>query len=135
MACAGKPNTIMSNKKILLVEDDEMLLNILVDVFSKEQFTVLSARNGEEGLKQATEKVPDIILLDILMPKMDGIAMMKKIRENPKLKKTPAVILTNLNDTQAITQALETGAYDFLVKSDWEPKDLLKKIKEKLGMA
>src|SRR6266404_7485210 len=123
MACAGKPNTIMSNKKILLVEDDEMLLNILVDVFSKEQFTVLSARNGEEGLKQATEKVLDIILLDILMPKMDGIAMMKKIRENPKLKKTPAVILTNLNDTQAITQALETGAYDFLVKSDWEPKD------------
>lgn len=121
-------------KHILIVEDDELLLGILRDEFSKEGFEVSLARNGEQGLLAALAKHPDLILIDILMPKMDGITMLKKIRENPAGVKTPVIILTNLNDTETITKALENGAYDFLVKSDWEPKNLLKRVKEKLDM-
>jgi CheY-like chemotaxis protein len=126
----------MDNKQktILIVEDDQFLLEILRDVFSKAGFNVILSRNGEEGLKTVLEKNPDLILIDILMPKMDGITMLQKIRENPQGKNIPAIVLTNLNDNETINKALESGAYDFLVKSDWEPKDLVNRAKEKLGL-
>lgn len=121
-------------KTILVVEDDQVFLEILIDELSKAGFKVVTAHDGEEGLQAALGQLPDLIVIDILMPKMDGITMLKKIRESEAGKKIPLLILTNLSDNQTIDTALENGAYDFLVKSDWEPKDLVKRIKEKLGV-
>ncbi len=122
-------------KIILIVEDDKFLLEILEEEFSKNGFKVVAVRDGEQGLEAAANYKPELILADILMPKMDGITMLTKLRSNPATKNIPAIILTNLNDTENIDKALETGVYDFLVKSDWEPKDLVKRVREKLGMA
>lgn len=126
---------IAPGKKILIVEDEVNLLDVLSDEFTAAGFEVFKAKDGEEGYKMAEEKHPDLILIDVLMPKMDGIAMFQKIHQNPGLKNIPGIILTNLNDTKTIEKALESGAYDFLVKSDWEPKSLVKRVEEKLGMA
>ncbi len=120
--------------KILIVEDEIFLLKSLADEFTAAGFEVFQAKNGEEGLRLATNNFPDLIMIDILMPKMDGITMLKKIREQEKNKKTPVIVLTNLSDTETITKALENGAYDYLVKSDWEPKTLVKRVKEKLNI-
>jgi DNA-binding response OmpR family regulator len=121
-------------KKILIVEDEIHLLDVLRDEFAQAGFEVFKARDGEEGYAQALEKRPDLILIDILMPKMDGLTMFKKLREHEELKKTPGIILTNVNDSATISSALESGAYDFLVKSDWEPKSLVARVKEKLAL-
>jgi len=121
-------------KHILIVEDDELLLNVLKDEFIKENIKVSVAQNGEEGLKSAVELKPDLIIIDFMMPKMDGMTMLKKLRSNPDLKNTLAVILTNLNDTSVVTNALESGAFDFLIKSNYEPKELVKRVKEKLNI-
>jgi len=126
--------TTNTQKTILIVEDELNLLDVLRDEFVAAGFKVIKAANGEEGLNAVMTEHPDIMLVDILMPKMDGIAMLKKIRAIENGKKIPAIILTNLNDSETITHALEQGAYDFLVKSDWVPKALVKRVKEKLGM-
>jgi DNA-binding response OmpR family regulator len=127
--------TAQTQKKILIVEDELMLLDVLHDEFSAAGFKVFKAKDGTEGLAVATKENPDIILVDILMPKMDGITMLKEIHSDPTMQKTPAIILTNLSDNKTIEQALENGAYDFLVKTDWNPKDLVKHVKEKLNIA
>ena len=124
-----------AGKKILVVEDEASLLNVLRDELAAAGFEVFKAHDGEEGYKMALEKHPDLILIDVLMPKMDGITMFKNLRKQEGLKNVPGIILTNLNDTKTIEDALENGAYDFLVKSDWEPKNLVKRIQEKLGLA
>jgi len=123
-----------SGKKILIVEDEANLLDVLGDEFTVSGFEVFKAHDGEEGYKLALEKHPDLILIDVLMPKMDGITMFKNLRKHEALKNIPGIILTNLNDTQTIQDAIESGAYDFLVKSDWEPKSLVKRVQEKLGL-
>jgi len=119
-------------KKILIVEDEANLLNVLGDNFKSAGFEIFKAHDGEEGYKTAIEKHPDLILIDVLMPKMDGITMFKNLRKIEAFKNTPGIILTNLNDTETIQKAIESGAYDFLVKSDWEPKNLVKMVEEKL---
>jgi DNA-binding response OmpR family regulator len=121
-------------KKILIVEDEQSLLNLLRDEFTHAGFEVFKASNGQEGYDVALEKHPDVILIDILMPIMDGITMFKKLSEHKEFLTVPGIILTNLNDSKTISAALESGAYDYLVKSDQEPKDLVKKVKEKLGL-
>ena len=121
-------------KKILIVEDEAQLLDVLRDEFSQAGFEVFKAKDGEEGYAVALEKRPDMILVDILMPKMDGLTMFNKMREHEELKKIPGIILTNVNDSGTISKALESGAFDFLVKSDWEPKSLVARVKEKLAM-
>lgn len=121
-------------KKILIVEDEESLLDVLRDEFNGAGFEVFKARDGVEGYKMALEKHPDIILIDILMPKMDGSTMLKNLRKNEASTNIPAIVLTNLNDTNTIKEVLESGAYDYLVKSDWVPKDLVKRVQEKLGL-
>jgi CheY-like chemotaxis protein len=124
----------MPGKKILIVEDEAMLADVMRDEFVNAGFDVSVARDGQEGLAMAQSVHPDLMLVDVLMPKMDGITMLKNLRTNPEFAKIPASVLTNLNDSQTIQDALESGAYDFLVKSNWNPKDMVKYVKEKLGI-
>lgn len=122
------------NKKILVVEDELSLLQALELKLTKEGFHVVSAHNGQEGLAVAIQEHPDLILLDIIMPIMDGLTMLKKLREYPPAKDTPVIILTNLTGSEKVAEALENESFDFLVKSDWRLEDVVKKVREKLGL-
>jgi two-component system, OmpR family, alkaline phosphatase synthesis response regulator PhoP len=121
-------------KKILIVEDDESLLKPLVSKFTKEGFNVGKARNGEEGLEQIQKFKPEIVLLDIIMPKMDGLTMLRKMRQMKIGQDIPVIVLTNLSSDDNVAEAIENGAYDYLVKSGWKLEDVANKVKEKLGI-
>jgi len=119
--------------KILIVEDEEPMLRSLSDKFSDEGFDVVVAKDGEEALEVALTTAPDIILLDIILPKMDGMTMLKKLREDEKGANVPVILLTNLDYSVGVAKAIESGAYDYLVKTDWSLEDVVNKVKEKLG--
>jgi len=123
-------------KKILIIEDELDMLEVLGDKFSAENFEVLKAKNGDEGLEVSLREHPDIILLDLVMPKMDGMTTMKKLREDEWGKTVPIIILTNLSatDEKLIMGMVEGEPMYYLVKSDWKIKDVVKKVKEALNM-
>lgn len=121
-----------SSKKILIIEDEETLLKALVSKFKSKKLLVLQAKNGQEGLLIAQKENPDLILLDIVMPVMDGITMLKQLREKDWGKEIPVIVLTNLNDSQKVSEAMTRGVHDYLVKTDWKLDDLAKKVDERL---
>lgn len=124
----------MADKKCVLVVDDEKeLRELLVQKLTKAGFDVAAAGDGEEGLEVAREKKPDLILLDIVMPKMDGITMLKKLREEEWGKNVEVMLLTVLEDEQHLSQALEAGAREYFVKTDWKLDDVVERVKSKLG--
>ena len=119
---------------ILVVEDELPLLKALVDIFSREGFSMLQAKNGEEGLALALKNKPDMILLDIVMPVMDGMTMLKKLRSDEWGKQVPVILLTNLtgDDDGRIGDVTKTNPAYYLVKSDWKIEDVVAKVKERL---
>lgn len=119
-------------KTILIVEDEPSTMQALVEKFSKNGFSILKAANGKEGLEIALEKHPDLILLDIIMPKMDGMEMLKRLRKDDWGKTANVAILTNLTDPEKVSEASGEKVYDFWVKADWKLDDLAKAIKEKV---
>ena len=133
--CPFMPITNLSNGHLMLiVEDEKPLLKALNEKFAHQGFRVLTAENGEKGLALALENYPEIILLDIVMPKMDGITVVKKLREDAKAKSIPVILLTNLYDNEKLVEAGQHGVFDYLIKSDWKLEDVVKKVKEKLNM-
>jgi len=120
-------------KKILIIEDESALQKTLGDVLSQNGYQTKSALDGETGLKLTQSEKPDLILLDLILPKLHGFGVLKRIKENPETKKIPVVILTNLESMQDIEKAMELGATNYLVKANYSLKDLLIKIKEVLG--
>jgi len=121
------------NSTILIVEDEKPLRQALVDKFTREGFSILEAKDGEEGLRAAQDKHPALILLDIIMPKMDGMTMLQELRRDDAAGGIPVIILTNLTDAKAVEKAVGQGVYDFLVKSDWRLEEVVAKVKKKLG--
>lgn len=120
-------------KKILIIEDERTLLQALEQKFQSEGYDVISAKNGEEGLDVALSHHPDLILLDIVMPKMDGLSMLEKLRDDEWGKTAQVIMLSNLSDAEKVESATKYDVHDYLVKSDWKIQDVLKKVKEKLG--
>jgi len=116
--------------KILIAEDEEPMLNALKDAFESMKFDVFGARNGEEGLRIALKEHPQVILIDILMPKMDGMTMLKKIREDQWGKDVPVIILTNLSDVEKIAEAVDGRVCDYLIKTDCSIENIVKKVKK-----
>lgn len=119
-------------KKILLVEDEAVLLELLADKFKDSGFFVSTAQNAETGIKLALQDHPDLILLDLILPKMDGLTMLRKLRKDSWGKEVPVIILSNLNDQKKISEAMRIGVYDFLVKSNVKLADVVKQVKEVL---
>ena len=105
---------------------------LLVDAFTKAGFKTTGASNGEEGLKTASTFKPDLILLDLLMPVMDGMTMLHKLREEEWGKDMPVTILTNLSDLGKISEALDKGVLKYIVKSDLSIDAVVKKVKKEL---
>ena len=125
----------MSNaKKILIAEDEEPMLRALVEKFEKSGFEVIPAQDGEEGLTKALKDKPDLLMLDIIMPKINGLELIKKIREDRWGEQVPIILLTNLSDADNVAEAAKYGVYDFLVKTDWHLDDIVKLVKEKLNV-
>lgn len=118
--------------KILIVEDEGPLSEVLKDRFENENFKVYVAKDGAEGLLMALEKEPDVILLDIIMPKVDGLTMLKNLRTYERGKNIRVVVMTNVSDSKEVHEALAYGAGDFLVKSDWVIADLVASVRHQL---
>ena len=114
--------------KILLVEDDEMLHNMYTQKFKNKKYEVVSAFNGAEGVKMAEAETPDLILLDIIMPKMDGFVALKKIRKSKNIGETPVIILTNLGQEEDIKKGKELGADDYFIKANHTPAEVVEKV-------
>jgi DNA-binding response OmpR family regulator len=119
--------------KILIVEDDEPLADVLKDRFENEGFDVIVATDGVQGLLLALEKQPDVVLLDIVMPKLDGLTMLKNLRTYERGKDIRAIVMTNLSDSKEVHEALANGAHDFLVKSDWPIGDIVDSVRRQLN--
>ena len=117
---------------ILVVEDDAALREALQTTLEAEKFIVSTANDGEEGLQKVAEKMPGLILLDIAMPKMDGITMMQKLQVNPATKNIPIIFLTNLSDIETISKVVRQGIFDYLVKSEWDIDELVNLVKKRL---
>ncbi len=123
------------NKKILIVEDELPTLKILTDRFREEAFKVLEAKDGKIGLRTALEEHPDVILLDILMPRMDGLTMFKELRKDDWGKKAVVVLLTNLSpDDKVLKAVVEYEPAFYLIKTNWRLDDVVAKVKETVGL-
>ena len=123
----------MSNeKKVLIVEDDESIRKVLKMELEKEGIVVFQAENGEEAIKLAEAEKPNVLLLDIIMPKMHGMDMMRKIQENEWGKNIPIIILTNFADDPRVIEAVREGRCDLLKKAESKLEDIISKVKEKL---
>src|SRR3989344_3006689 len=120
--------------KVALIEDEEVLLNVLKDKLEKEGFEVYPAVDGEDGLGVIKDKQPDIILLDILMPKMDGFGVLGHLKNDEALSKIPVIIISNSGQPVEIDKALELGVRDYLVKAEFDPQEVVDKIRKQLNL-
>ena len=120
-------------QKILIVEDEEIVLDLLQRKLTQEGYGVFIAKDGEEGLKKMKEVKPDLILLDIVMPKMGGIEVMEEMGKEPDLKKIPVIIISNSGEPVELDKAKKLGVKDWLIKTEFDPQEVLEKVKEQLG--
>lgn len=122
----------MDNKlkaNILLVEDDVFLAGIYQKKFEMEGYKITVADNGEKGLAEAKKKRYDIILLDILLPKLDGFAVLERLKADPETKPVPVILLTNLGQKDDVEKGLQAGAVDYLIKAHFKPSEVVEKVR------
>jgi len=120
-------------KKILFVEDETALQKAFGTILKDKGYDVISAFDGETGLKLAKEVKPNLILLDLILPKAHGFEVLKKLKEEKETQQIPVIILTNLEDMENVGKALELGAMSYLVKAQYSLEEILEKIKKALG--
>lgn len=123
-------------KKILVVDDEPFVIKAITDKLRREQFATDSALDGEEALLKVSRQKPDLILLDIVMPKLDGISVIKKLKESSETSDIPVIILSNLlYDDERIQDLLKTNNTNYLIKVDHSLNDVVMHIKQKLQLA
>lgn len=122
-----------TRKKILIAEDEQDMREALFTILAAQGYEVIAAANGEEALEMALAEHPDLILLDIRMPKKNGQEVLEAVKADEWGKDAMVVMLTAFNDMDTVSTMLDLGAYDYLVKSDWELQDIVKKVNEKLA--
>ena len=119
--------------KILLVEDDVTLVKMYERKFLSDGYEVSIAYDGLEGLEKVAKEKPDLVLLDIMLPKLDGLAMFKKMRSQSETFSTPVILLTNFGQEDAIFECYKLGAIDYMVKADVTPQQVVDKVKKFLA--
>jgi len=117
-------------KTILFVEDESAIHKTLSDVFSKKDYNILSALDGEVGLRLAKEKKPDIILLDLILPKMNGFEVLEELKKDETTKDIPVIVLTNLEQMEDIQKAIDLGATTYLVKSNYDLGEVVQMVEK-----
>ncbi|NQU82998.1 MAG: response regulator [Parcubacteria group bacterium] len=120
------------NKKILIVENESPVSRTLTAYLIGEGFKVIRAEDENQGLKLAFQKHPDLILIDIFIPKTNGITMLKKLRTDDWGRDVPVIILANSSDIEVLANVLENKIYAFFIKSEWHPEKLVEKIKNRI---
>lgn len=120
-------------KRILLVEDEEIMIDLLQRKLTKEGYEVSIARDGEEGLKVMKKVKPDLVLLDIIMPKMGGFEVMEEMAKEPELKKIPVIVISNSGQPVELDRAQKLGAKDWLIKTEFDPKEVIDKVVKQIG--
>jgi DNA-binding response OmpR family regulator len=120
-------------KKILFIEDESALQKTFRDVLEKEGYEMISALDGESGLRLAKSEKPDLILLDLILPRKDGFEVLKELKEDEATKEIPVIVLTNLEDIQSVEKAIELGATTYLVKAQYTLEEVIQKVKKALG--
>jgi DNA-binding response OmpR family regulator len=119
--------------KILAAEDDKLISGSLCDALKSAGYEPTPAYDGEEAVAKAKEIVPDLILLDIMMPKLDGISVLWELKADPNTARIPVIVLTNIGDVETISKIVEAGAVDYLLKSDQSVDDIIQKVKDVLA--
>ncbi len=122
----------MDNKTVLIVEDDLFILNMYVTKLKSVGFTVESAEDGTSAIEIAKRIIPDVILLDVIMPVMDGFETLAQIKKEERLKNIPIILLTNLSQKPNIEKGLKMGAVDYIIKAHFTPSEVVDKIKKVL---
>jgi len=120
-------------KKVLVVDDEDAVREIYKKEFTMAKFDVVVAADGEEGLLKAAEETPDLVLLDVMLPKMSGIDVLKALKQNPLTKEIPVLLLTNLGEETIIKEGFELGADGYLLKVSYTPAQVVEECRKFLG--
>lgn len=120
-------------KKILLIEDEELMISLLSKKLTGEGYDVSLARNGLEGMEKMKKLMPDLVLLDIVMPKMGGIEVLEEKAKDSSLKKIPVIIISNSGQPVELDRAQELGAKDWLIKTQFDPQEVYNKVQKQIG--
>tara|TARA_Y100000310_G_C20664387_1_gene806637 strand:- start:1480 stop:1845 length:366 start_codon:yes stop_codon:yes gene_type:complete len=115
--------------KILIIEDDKFLRELISQKVAAEGYEMVGATDGEEALKTAGETQPSLILLDLILPTMDGFEVLRQLKEQEATKDIPVIILSNLGQKEDIDKSMQLGAVDYMIKAHFTPKEILEKIK------
>jgi DNA-binding response OmpR family regulator len=116
-------------KNILIIEDDRFLRELIAQKLIKEDFNISEAIDGEEGIKKIKEEKPDLVLLDLILPGIDGFEVLSKMREDPSITRIPVIILSNLGQREDVERGLKLGAVDYLIKAHFTPGEIIEKMK------
>ncbi len=116
-------------KKILIVEDDKFLRELMARKLEKEGYEISEAVDGEEGFKKAQTEKPDLILLDLILPGMDGFEVLTKVKDDPNLSQIPVIVLSNLGQKEDVERGLKLGAIDYLIKAHFTPGEIIEKVR------
>ena len=117
-------------KKILIIEDDKFLRDLIVQKLQREGFETVEAVDGEKGLKKIKDEKPHLVLLDLILPGIDGFEVLAKTKEDPILAEIPVIILSNLGQKDDIERGLKLGAVDYLIKAHFTPGEIIEKVKK-----
>ncbi len=120
-------------KKILIVEDEDIIVDLLQKKLSQEGYEISIARDGESGLKTMRQAKPDLVLLDIIMPRMGGFEVLEEMRKDEALKKIPVIVVSNSGQPVEIDKAQALGAKDWLIKTEFDPKEVIEKVVKQIG--
>lgn len=120
-------------KKILTIEDDRFLRQLIQKKLADSGFEALSASDGESGLTLIKEQKPDLVLLDLILPGIDGFEVLATIKKDPETKDIPVIILSNLGQEGDVNKGVEYGAVDYMVKAHFTPNEIVEKVKQSLG--
>ena len=119
-------------QKILIIEDDKFLRELIARKLEEEKYVISEAVDGEEGLRKIREDKPDLILLDLILPSLDGFEVLREAKSDPEVKDIPVIVLSNLGQKEDVDRALSLGAKDYLIKAHFTPEEIVEKIKKVL---
>lgn len=119
-------------KTILIIEDDKFLRQLIVQKLLKEEYNVSEAVDGEEGIKKIKEEKPDLVLLDLILPGIDGFEVLSRMKKDEEISSIPVIILSNLGQREDVERGLNLGAVDYLIKAHFTPGGIIEKVKNAL---
>jgi DNA-binding response OmpR family regulator len=122
----------MEAKKILIIEDDEGINRVYVAKLTREGFNVSTALSGEEGVRKIFAEKPDLVILDLMLPKKDGFEILKEVKADSTVKNIPVIIMSNLGQDEDVKRGMDLGAADYLIKSDYPITKVVEKVKNTL---